>query len=216
MERPIVRIASAPPPSRPVRSLVISSEARNLATSATAARSARSNRFARGFTLIELVVILLVLTITFGMIGINLTRDDTDILRDEGDRLAVLIQAAHEEAIMQARPFALTPVREGYQFLRLGDDNKLQPIQPGDLLAPRKLAHRIAIDDFEVEGAKKEEDPILIFEPSGVVPAFTIVLHLQQTRWYVQGHTNGKVCSTRNPLTEADWRRIAIDSPSCA
>jgi len=178
-------------------------------------RACRAHFFLSGFTLIELVVILLVLSVIFGMVGINLTRDDTDILRDEGDRLAVLIQAAHEEAIMQARPFALTPVPEGYQFLRLGDDNKLQPIQSGDLLGPRKLAHRVAIDDFEVEGAK-DEKPILTFEPSGVVPAFTIVLHLQETRWYVQGHTNGKVCSTRNPLTEADWRRISIDSPSCA
>lgn len=222
MESPIIRIASGTSLALPsLRSLAVSGEAGNLPPfpAGTLGRrspaSTRNERAASGFTLIEIVVILLVLTVAFGMIGINLTRDDSDILRDEGDRLALLIQAANEEAIMQARPFALTPAPEGYRFLRLDDENKLQPIKPGDLLGPRKLAHRIAIHDFQVEGAK-EERPILIFEPSGVIPAFTIVLHLLDTRWYVQGHGNGKICSTRSLLTEADWRRIPIDSPSCA
>ncbi len=164
----------------------------------TAARIA-----AAGFTLIELVVILLVLTVIFGMIGINLTRDDSDILRDEGDRMALLIQSAQEEAIMQARPFALTPAREGYEFLRLDDEGKLRPIAAGDLLGPRTLAARVAISGFEVDGVKDAKDAVLIFEPSGVAPTFTITLRLGETSWYIQGLASGKVHSNRTPLADA-------------
>lgn len=163
----------------------------------------RDDRFAVGFTLIELVVILLLLTVIFGMVGINLTRDDSDILRDEGDRMAVLIQSAQEEAIMQARPFALAPAREGYEFLRLNDEGKLKPIGPGDVLGPRTLAARVAISGFEIEGVKDAEDPVLVFEPSGAAPAFTIILRRGETNWYVQGQANGKVYSTRTPLADA-------------
>lgn len=158
---------------------------------------------ASGFTLIELVVILLLLTVIFSMVGINLTRDDSDVLRDEADRMAVLIQSAQEEAIMQARPFALTPAREGYEFLRMDDEGKLKPIGPGDLLGPRTLTAPVAISSFEIDGAKDAKDPILVFEPSGVMPSFTIVLRLGETRWYVQGQASGKVQSLRTPLTNA-------------
>lgn len=166
-------------------------------------RACRVHFFLSGFTLIELVVILLVLSVIFGMVGINLTRDDSDILRDEGDRMAVLIQSAQEEAIMQARPFALVPAREGYEFLRLDDKGKLRPIGAGDVLGPRKLDARVAIDTFEIEGMKDAKEPVLVFEPSGAAPAFTIVLRLGQTSWYVQGQPSGKVTSTRTPLADA-------------
>ena len=157
---------------------------------------------ASGFTLIELVVILLLLTVIFGMVGINLTRNDSDLLREEGDRMAVLIQSAQEEAIMQARPFALAPAREGYEFLRLDDKGKLKPIAVDDVLGPRKLAARIAIGGIEIEGVKDAKDPVLVFEPSGIAPVFTIVLRLGETNWYIQGQANGKVHSTRTPLAE--------------
>lgn len=188
---------------------VIPSEARNLSRFVQRAiggrplACARDSRFAAGFTLIELVVILLVLTVIFGMVGLNLTRDDSDILRDEGDRMALLIQSAQEEAIMQARPFALARAREGYEFLRLDDEGKLRPIGAGDLLGPRTLAARVAISGFEVDGVKDAKDPILVFEPNGAAPTFTITLRLGETSWYIQGLASGKVHSNRTPLAAA-------------
>jgi len=58
---------------------------------------------APGFTLIELVVILLLLAIVLGMVGVNLARDDSGRLRDEAARLDVSIKAARQEAVLQGR-----------------------------------------------------------------------------------------------------------------
>jgi len=158
---------------------------------------------ARGFTLIEVLVILLLLLIILGMVGINLARNDRDIVRDEGERLALLIQAAQEEAIMQARPFAVEPAADGYRFLRVDDNGKLKALGAGEIFEPYRLPQLVGIASVELDGAKENKDPVIILDPSGSAPVFTIVLHAGRTDWYVQGLANGKIVSGAAPIERA-------------
>ena len=148
---------------------------------------------AGGFTLIELVVILLLLTVILGMVGINLTRNDADLLKEEGDRLALLLQSAQEEAIMQARAYAFAPAADGYRFLRMDERGKLKPIAAGDLLAPRQLTARVSLAGLALDGVAEIKDPLILFDPSGVAPVFTITLRAGDTPWYVHGTVDGSV-----------------------
>jgi len=79
----------------------------------------------RGFTLIELAVIVLIVTIIIAAIGINLTRSDRDRVRDEAERLAVLIQAARDEAVLQGRVLVMELTDDGYRFLMTGSSPSL-------------------------------------------------------------------------------------------
>ena len=151
---------------------------------------------AGGFTLIELVVILLLLTVILGMVGINLTRNDADLLKEEGDRLALLLQSAQEEAIMQARAYAFAPAADGYRFLRMDERGKLAPIAAGDLLAPRQLTARVSLAGLALDGVAEVKDPLLVFDPSGVTPVFTITLQAGDIPWYVHGDVDGSVYSS--------------------
>lgn len=157
----------------------------------------------RGFTLIELAVIMFLLVIILGMAGMNLTRGDRDVLRDEGDRLAVLIRAVQEEAIMQGRPFAVAPAADGYRFLRVDDNGKLRTLSDGDTFAPYRLPHVIEIASVQLDGVNEDKEPVIILDPSGSMPVFTIVLHAGRTEWYVQGLANGKVYSVASPVAGA-------------
>jgi len=157
----------------------------------------------RGFTLIEITVILLLLAIILSFVGINLTRDERDIVRDEADRLALVIRAVHEEAIMQGRPYAFAPATDGYRFLRVDDSGKLKPLGAADAFAPYRLPAPVEIAGVELEGAKEDKDPLIVLDPSGALPVFTIVLHFGRIDWYVQGLANGKIVSAASPAADA-------------
>ena len=146
----------------------------------------------RGFTLIELAVIVLIVTIIIAAIGINLTRSDRDRVRDEAERLAVLVQAARDEAVLQGRVLVLELTAEGYRFLQLADDGKLTVAGAGDLLAPRELPAPItASADFEGSNAARKAG--LVFDPTGGLGPFLVTLRLNGTEWFVHNLLDGEI-----------------------
>lgn len=158
----------------------------------------------RGFTLIELVVVMLILTIILGMVGVRLTHDESDLIRDEARRLALVLQNAQEQAILEGRPYAFALTDDGYLFLRLGDDGKLVPVQADAVLAPRRLPrsmtlypHKPADDD-----ARRRAD-LILFDPAGEFQAFTMVFEVGGLVWYVRGSADGRIESTSTPEPRA-------------
>lgn len=152
-----------------------------------------------GFTLIEIVVVMLVLSIILGMVSVRLTRDQSDILRDEAQRLALVLQNAQQQAILEGRYYAFAASADGYQFLSLNKDGRLVPIRADELLGPRKLPAPMTLDpDRPAADATKRPDPLL-FDPSGEFPAFTMILSIGDLTWYVQGRDDGQIQSTPIP-----------------
>ena len=160
----------------------------------------------RGFTLIEVVVVLLIITIILGMVGVNLTRNPSDVLRDEAQRLALVLQNAQQQAILEGRPYGFAFADDGYRFLRLNDKGRLAPIEFDELLSPRQLPVPISLaaagstaDKTRSASAAKPPD-LIVFDPSGEFPAFTLVLSVGDISWYVRGQSDGQVLSS--PLAE--------------
>jgi general secretion pathway protein H len=147
-----------------------------------------------GFTLIELAVILLIITITIGLVGINLQRGDNNRVREEADRIVILLQAAREEAILQGQFFAVQFNKEGYQFLRLDSKGKLTVIEADEVLAPRVLADGVTLS-FELDGVAAEKEAGLILDPSGSFTPFVLTLRAGEAVWQAVGLANGKIQS---------------------
>jgi general secretion pathway protein H len=82
---------------------------------------------ARGFTLIEVLVVVAIIVIVVGLVGVRLARGPEDLVREESERLALVLSAAREEAILQGRVFAFGAGRESYGFMRLEKDGRLKP-----------------------------------------------------------------------------------------
>jgi len=149
---------------------------------------------ARGFTLVELLVVVVIVVVMVTLAGVQLMRSPGEAVRDESERLALLLQAAREEAILQGRVFAFGAGRESYRFLRLERDGKLRITKDDELLRPRQLAAGVAIESLQVEGVA-EDAPLkgVIFQPSGDLPAFRILLAGSGTRWSVVGAPDGTI-----------------------
>ena len=144
----------------------------------------------RGFTLIELVVVVLLLSIIIGMVAINLGTDDTSEVRDEADRLALLMNAAQQDAILDGQVLALTLEEGGYHFLRLNDAGTLAPIIRDELLRPRELAPGITVSAIEIAGNEQQEQRAILLQPSGEMEDFSITLSKGTARWQIKGSLN--------------------------
>ncbi len=148
---------------------------------------------ARGFTLIEVLVVVMIIVVIIGLVGVRLARGPEDIVREESERLALLLSAAREEAILQGRVFAFGAGRESYRFMRLEKDGRLKLTSEDELLRPKQLPQGIAIELLKIEGVGEETLDGLVFLPSGELPAFRIVLAGAGIRWSVVGEPDGTI-----------------------
>jgi general secretion pathway protein H len=111
------------------------------ATGTSATRLTASGGRARGFTLIEiLVVVAIIAVISVGvLLSVNLTGRDHD-LETESDRLLALFNYAREQAELQTREYGVRFDDDGYEFLTYDNRRGLwRDVTEDDALIPRKL-----------------------------------------------------------------------------
>lgn len=96
-------------------------------------------RIPRGFTLLELMVVLVIIGICTAGIGLGLGSllDPARQLRQEGERLAQRLQVARDEARIDGRPLRWQADATGYRFSRL-EGSRWVTVERDDLLRPQK------------------------------------------------------------------------------
>ena len=146
-----------------------------------------------GFTLIEIMVVLLIVAITIGMVGVNLQRGDNNRAQDEANRIVILLQAAREEAILQGQVFAVQFTKDGYRFLRF-NKGKLELIEKDDVFSPRTLEEGVMLT-FTIDGAAADTEAGLVLDPSGSFTPFVLTLRVGEAAWQALGLANGKIQS---------------------
>jgi general secretion pathway protein H len=111
------------------------------AACADARRSPRVNasagrRRAAGFTLLEMMVVLVIAGILVSLTALTMTRNPRTDLNEEAQRLALLFESAGDEAQVRARPVAWQPLEGGFRFDTRTEEG-WRPLRD-DLLGPRK------------------------------------------------------------------------------
>jgi general secretion pathway protein H len=145
-----------------------------------------------GFTLLELLVVLVIvgITLSFAVLSLGL-RSDKDRLSEESRRIAALMQLASEEAVVQGRELALQFDDRSYRFLVL-DKNQWQAIETDEILRERHLPDGLQAE-LVVEGRNQTtataSGRLVYFYSSGEVSPFR--LNLQDNQHQYQYHVNG-------------------------
>jgi general secretion pathway protein H len=106
--------------------------------------SVRRRLTSGGFTLLELLVVIVIAGIMLGMVSFNVLPGDRQVLKDEARRVALLLQLARDEAIVRNRQVAFEADAEHYRFL-VRDDAGWKPIVDDDLLREREFKHAVGL-----------------------------------------------------------------------
>lgn len=117
--------------------------------------AATAMRTMRGFTLIELVVVLLLvgLLVSFAVLSVG-GPSARDIQHEEARRILARMDLAREEAVMQARSLGVRFERDGYLFYGVRD-GQWRMLEQGGLMDPHELPEAVAID-VEIDGLEVE------------------------------------------------------------
>ena len=147
----------------------------------------------RGFTLIEVLVVLLIMGLFVGLVSAIVRPDDRGLLRLEAERLAQLLDLAAAESRLTGKSIAWTADGPGYRFWWMTGDAEWSEVRDSDLLRARTLPQGMMISGLQVENLPAHGAMRLEFTPSGPALSFTIEMTLGAARYAVAASPIGEV-----------------------
>lgn len=151
----------------------------------------------RGFTLLEVLVVLVIMGILLGLVSARMQPSERDQLRVEAERLAQLLDLAAEQSRITGTSIAWTASKSGYQFWRRTGDADWSAIhdndRDSDLLRPRSLPAGMILSGFSTEARQSPGSMRVEFTPSGETLAFTLELSLGSDRYSITSSPVGEL-----------------------
>jgi general secretion pathway protein H len=91
----------------------------------------------QGFTLLELLVVIVVLSIAAGLIVVRGTPGDSNYLESDAKKLAQLLRIAQQESLLKSKDIRFVAGDEGYAFEEF-TGSRWVPVTTEPLLRPRQ------------------------------------------------------------------------------
>jgi general secretion pathway protein H len=143
-------------------------------------------RSQRGFSLLEILVVLVLIAVTTSLVVVNFRHDAAQQVEREAMRFAALIEQLCQESVIRGRVLAITQDdASGYRFVELADKG-WQPVSGVDLLRPRRLPDDMRVALTAPEVSADEEKVYLVCRPDGMLPRFSARFSQDQIRYRVQ------------------------------
>jgi general secretion pathway protein H len=142
-----------------------------------------------GFTLLEMLVVLVIAGLLVSLASLSLTRNPRTDLREQAQRLALLFESAGDEAQVRARPIAWQPLEGGYRF-DVHTDDGWRPLRD-DLLAPRPWEGGITGVTIDYPGADTHPSRI-VFGTESIDAPVQVTLYSAAGSATIVGTGNGR------------------------
>lgn len=146
-----------------------------------------------GFTLIELLVVLVVMGIALGMAVVQLMPDDRAALREEAERLALLLENAGMEARASGQPLAWSAEKNGYRFWKKNNYGEWVRLEDDAIFRPRTLPDGLGIAEVSVETQPLKSGELMSLNAFSFTLPFRIRLTGEHASASVTGSSTGAV-----------------------
>ena len=133
----------------------------------------------KAFTLLELLVVLVIAGIMLGAVALNAVPGDKQLVQNEAQRIALLLQLARDEAIVRNRPVAFEADASQYRFL-IRQNDSWQLLKEDAILRERAFKRGpLELSISPSSPAMKEGLPVrIVFGREPVDKAFVLTLAL--------------------------------------
>lgn len=169
----------------------------------------RSPMRARGFSLVEILVVVLIIALMTGVAVLSLSLSSAHPVRDRAEQFAQLLRVASEEASMQGENLALGFWTRGWRFYVLRGGMAWQPLNGDELLRPVTLPEDYALtlslqgQQVQLEREDKTKPQVFLLA-SGEMEPFELLIS-------AKGHASERV--TGNAIGEVKVQRVVEDGP---
>jgi len=160
--------------------------------------STRFPQSSRGFTLLEVLVVLFIIGIIVSFATLSVSQNTSRVVADEAERLQGLIRLSSEEAVLQGNELALQFNRDGYGFVMLSRSNEWQPLEDDKLLRQREIPAGVHLE-LMLEGTQAnlgdtENPPRIFVLSSGELTPFELIVRSDDgDRYRLTGSLDGKL-----------------------
>ena len=177
-------------------------------TSSSSPRPVAAAARASGFTLLEVLVVVVIIGIITSMavISVNVLGGDHE-MQQEAERLQAILIQSREDALLQSRDLGLRLDETSFEFLEYdGRTERWRPVLGDPLLRERTLPPglrvRLRVEDRDVQlkprQPETERDPIypqVILQASGEIVPFDVIFSRDGTdeRRRVSGTVEGRI-----------------------
>lgn len=148
-----------------------------------------------GFSLVELMVVMAILLIVVSQVDWSIGGSDISKVRNEADRLALLLRTAQEQAIMQGKPIVFEIKDANLAFYSFNSKGELAALEDDNIFKPGKFRKPVELDESEVNGVKQGKSPRIALLPTGNIMQFRLTLKYNDAYWWVTGTTQGQIQS---------------------
>lgn len=135
----------------------------------------------KGFTLIEIMVVVVIAAILMGAVTMSFPRTGDDLLKEDADRFSALVSLIQDEAILQSRDMALLIGESSYEFYSRSDATwgtySDKPFVPRTLKGGFQSSLYVEGVPTNLKQQEKPKPQILVYS-SGEMTPFTYVLSI--------------------------------------
>ena len=102
----------------------------------------------RGFTLIEILVVVVIISISIGFVVVNISiGGDEELAEEEITRLQQILRFAHEQSVIRSQEYGVRFYESGYRFLRFDEQSdSWVDVNKDRLLRGRTLPEPLELD----------------------------------------------------------------------
>ncbi len=132
------------------------------------------NKNQRGFTLLEIMVVVILVVLTVSLIGVNLGRDLDQIAQLEASRFARLVEHVRDQSILSGEVYAIEvdDRRKTYQFLQAS--RQWHPVTKDDVLRPRYFPDYLSVRFDILQRSETDQRMLLVVQGLGEITPFRL------------------------------------------
>lgn len=147
----------------------------------------------QGFTLLELLIVLVVISIVTGLIVIRGTPGDSRYLESQAEELGQILRIAHQHALMKSKELRFVTTPQGYVFQEF-ESGRWHPVEQEPLLRfrpwePEEIQSRLTEDGRVV--------PYLTIGPKPGLKQLEIAMQLNRTAVSLKSTSGGRFKHTK-------------------